>query len=226
MDDIEIRFRNDQVYLLKHHDFSATFFENQISGINYSGYYANFKEIKDSDGAEKCHLPAVNMVFYKAIFNTGGVLQPEEFVNCYYAHYHDLFTITGDMIEYCGKQLSKAAVSARVLRTYPSLVRDFDFFLMLHDSGKFEQVIYSCQQDIQGKDIIIKQRGKEYVVSLFVDTKRSNFFKSIKNAFRHSYESNEIQLPLKLSSARIVGDFMLYSEKDIYLIEERIKKNR
>lgn len=83
---------------------------------------------------------------------------------------------------------------------------------MLVESKKIEQVIYSCMQDIQGKDIIIKDNGKEYVVSLFVDTSRSTFFKRLKNAFRHKYDGNEIKIPLKLDEARKCGDFMLYSE--------------
>ena len=122
------------------------------------------------------------------------------------------------MVEYSGKKFDMDALAGRILRTYPSLIRDFDFYLLLFESNKFEQVIYSCEKDIEGKDIIIKNHGNEYTVSLFVDTVRSNSFKKINNLFRHKDLGNEIKLPLNLKQARRCGDFMLYSKKDIEFV--------
>ena len=140
----------------------------------------------------------------------------------YLNYYSNEFKCTRNRVECFGKSFDIDALSGRILRTYPSLIIDFDFYLMLVESRKFEQVIYSCMQDIQGKDIIIKDNGKEYIISLFVDTSRSKYFKKVKNLFRHNYSDNEIRLPLKLNGARKCGDFMLCSEQDAERVERDV----
>ena len=223
MGNIEIRFRNNQVYFLKNHGMSSEKFENQIKSFKYSDIYEKYKSIKDEYGVEQTHFPAVNIVFYKSIFDNCAVITPDKFFEEYLKFYKNLFALCdNNMVEYSGKKFDMDALAGRILRTYPSLIRDFDFYLLLFESNKFEQVIYSCEKDIEGKDIIIKNHGNEYTVSLFVDTVRSNSFKKIKNLFRHKDLENEIKLPLNLKQARRCGDFMLYSKKDVEFVAKRI----
>lgn len=219
MGNIDIKFLNNEVYLLKTHDMTVEEFESQIADFKYTDIYEKYKDIKDELGVEQTHFPPINIVFYESIFNHSKVIPPQDFVAAYLAYYSDEFKCVGSHVEYFGKSFDVDALSGRILRTYPSLIRDFDFYLMLVESQKFDQIIYSCIQDIKGKDIIIKDHGKKYVVSLYVDTNRSTYFKKLKNAFRHKYDDNEIKMPLKLDEARKCGDFMLYSEQDVERIE-------
>ena len=71
---------------------------------------------------------------------------------------------------YNRKKYKKEALIVRILRTYPSLIRDFHFYLLLMEDGYFQDVIYFCKIDIKGNDIVIRCNNNEYVLSLFVDT--------------------------------------------------------
>lgn len=140
-------------------------------------------------------------------------------MNEYYSLNANELVISGEQVLYRDRTFKKLDLDARVLRTYPSLIRDYHFYLMLLKENCFDKVVYSCKNDIAGKDLIVQHKGKEYVVSLFVKTRRSNFFKGIKNAFRHKYDKNEIQVPLDLNSAEKCGDFFVYSTRDVDVLK-------
>ena len=214
---------NDEAYLLKKHSLSLSEFERQISAIEYETVYEKYKN-KDESGAEKAHFPAVNVVFYRSVFELGSVISPMDLVKDYLRYYEEQFIIKDGSIFYLDKKYSYDSFVGRLLRTYPSLIRDFDFFLKLVESHYFDQVIYSCKMDIAGKDITIRSKGQEYVISLFVDTNRSIFFKRLKNKYRHNYSSNEIQVPLQLKGATKCGDFFIYDDSYIEKVKEYIIK--
>lgn len=223
---IEIRFRNGEAYMHKHHCMTLADYENQIKNIVYQDVYENYKKIKDETGVEAERFPHVNYVFFSEIFNNRKVPSTNDILNLYFEVYGEYFEFhdNGRYLSYKNKVYFYNAVCARILRTYPSLIRDFHFFLMLVEDGSFESVLFSCQYDIEGKDIIIKHNGKEYVISLFVDTARSWFYKKIKNLRRHVYGYNEIQIPLVLNRARKCGDFYVYDEDDLIIVKQRILK--
>lgn len=213
---------NDEAYLLKKHSLTLSDYEDQISKIEYTSIYEPFKQIKDEFGVEKSHFPAINIVFYRAIFESGIVLQPMSLVDKYFDYYKNDISVFNDYVYYINQKFLYSAVVGRILRTYPSLIRDFDFFLRLKESQCFDQVIYSCKMDIQGKDIIVRTGGKEFTISLFVDTARSNLFKKLKNTLRHHYGPNEIRVPLQLRKAVKCGDFFLYDNSYIEKIKKQI----
>lgn len=161
-------------------------------------------------------------MFFEDIFLHKRVPAPEELIDSYFAKYKSYFSFDGDLVTYNSRVYNKDTIIARILRTYPSLIREFHFFLMLTKEKCFQSVIYSCQYDMKGRDIIIKHGSKEFEVSLYVDTKRSRFYKTIKNLRRHLYGKNEIQVPLNLGGARKCGDFYLYDKKHIELVKKRI----
>lgn len=140
-------------------------------------------------------------------------------MNEYYSLNANELVISEEQVLYRNRTFKKLDLDARVLRTYPSLIRDYHFYLMLLKENCFDKVVYSCKNDIAGKDLIVQHKGKEYVVSLFVKTRRSNFFKGIKNAFRHKYDKNEIQVPLDLNAAEKCGDFFVYSARDVDVLK-------
>lgn len=222
---IDIKFRNDTAYLYKHHGMTLAGFEDQISKFEYAKLYENYRCCKDEFGVEKEHFPAINFVFYNYIFTNDFAPAPSALIDYYFDTYKSFFLFCEDnnFIIYNGNRYDRSAVIGRILRTYPSLIRDFHFFLMLQESGKFEQVIYSCKDDINGKDITVKDNDHEYEISLLVDTNRSNFFKNIKNAFRHNYGNNEIQIRLNLKKAASCGDFFVYDESHLKQVEKIVR---
>lgn len=218
----DIKFLGDKVFLLKNIEITSKKLEYMIEKFAYSKFYSCYKSVKDEIGAEKVQFPMINTVFYKYIFETDEVPSPQLLIELYFSFYKDLFVDNGDKICFDGKDYNKESITGRILRTYPSLVRDFHFYLLLKESKLFEKVTYSLKSDINGKDIIITHDKKEYVISLYVDTIRSRYFKEIKDTYRHDYDSNEIRVPLNLSEAKKCGDFKLYFEKHMNIVKERI----
>jgi len=212
---IDIKFMNGEGYLLKDLSLSLEEYENQMKEISYDQIYDAYRAHRDENGVEKTQFPSIIYAFYNIIFNCCKVPTPLELIDEYYLLNSDELEIIEGSVLYRNRSFKKIDLDARVMRTYPSLIRDYHFYLMLVNTGYFDKVIYSCKYDINGKDLIIQHQGNEYVVSLFVKTRRSNFFKGIKNVFRHKYGKNEIQIPLDLSNARKIGDFFVYSSNDI-----------
>lgn len=220
----DIKFMNGEGYLLKTFSLSLYECERQMQQIAYDSFYDAYRTHKDERGVEKTQFPSIIYAFYSIIFNVCKMPSPEELLNEYYSLNANELIINADAVSYKNRIFKKIDLDARVLRTYPSLVRDYHFYLMLVEARCFDKVVYSCKNDIAGKDLIIQHQGDEYVVSLFVKTRRSNFFKGIKNAFRHKYGENEIQLPLDLSNAQKIGDFFVYSSNDIEKVKGIILK--
>ena len=215
----DIKFMNGEGYLLKDLPLSLHECEKQMMEIDYDHFYDAYRSHRDEAGVEKTQFPSIIYAFYSIVFNLNKIPTPTEVLNEYYSLNANELLINGDLVVYRNRSFKKVDLDARVLRTYPSLIRDYHFYLMLTKENCFDKVIYSCKNDIAGKDLIVQHKGKEYVVSLFVKTRRSNFFKSIKNAFRHKYGANEIQVPLDLNAAEKCGDFFVYSKRDIDVLK-------
>ncbi len=220
---IDIKFMNNEGYLLKDIPLSLCECEKQMRLIKYDEFYDHYRSFRDDNGVENTQFPSIIFSFYNIIFCQNKMPSPQDLLKEYYELYDDQITINGSKVYYNGNEYSKECLDARILRTYPSLVRDYHFYLMLVESKTFDKVIYSCKTDISGKDILIIHNDKQYEVSLFVETKRGNFFKNIKNAYRHKY-ANEIQLPLNLKTAEKCGDFFVYSVCHIEKIKKSILK--
>lgn len=218
----DIRFMNGEGYLLKDIMLSLTECEKQMRTIEYERYYDVLRTHRDDAGVEKTQFPSFVYAFYNYVFSQWVIPTPIKFLNEYYSLNCDELFVNAGMVTYQDSTYEKLDLDARILRTYPSLIRDFHFYLMLIEARCFDKVIYSCQKDIEGKDLLIKHNGKEYVVSLFVQTKRASFFKKVKNAFRHQYGANEIQIPLDLSTANKCGEFFIYSSEDVEKIRSII----
>lgn len=216
----DVKFMNNEVFLLKNTGITLEQCLSQIKNIKYDAYYDPYRCEKD-DTVENTQFPPIIFAFYSFVFYKQKIPTPEELVDNYFSINEKEITICKDSIIFREKEYKKKALIGRILRTYPSLIRDFHFYLLLVRENCFDKVIYSCRTDIEGKDIIVKHRGKEYQISLFVKTRRSNFFKDIKNKFRHKY-INEIKIPLELESREKTGDFFLYSKRHIDTVKKHI----
>ena len=218
----DIKFMNGEGYLLKEMPLSLEECESQMKEIDYDHFYDAYRSHRDEAGVEKTQFPSIIYAFYSIVFNLSKIPTPPELLNEYYSLNANELVISGEQVLYRKRTFKKLDLDARVLRTYPSLIRDYHFYLMLLKENCFDKVVYSCKNDIAGKDLIVQHKGKEYVVSLFVKTRRSNFFKGIKNAFRHKYGANEIQVPLDLNAAEKCGDFFVYDIKHVEIIKRTI----
>lgn len=223
----DIKFMNGEGYLLKDLSLSLSQYEEQMRQIRYDQFYDRYRTHRDEYGVEKTQFPSIIFAFYNIVFSQNKIPHPADLLSEYYTINSGELLVDGDKVSYHGTSFNKMDLDARILRTYPSLIRDHHFFLMLTSEGCFDRVIYSCKNDIAGKDIVIQHKSKEYIISLFVQTKRSTFFKRIKNVFRHVYQSKEIPLPLNLDTASRCGDFYVYSDEDIARVKSTIlKKHR
>ena len=216
----DIKFMNNEVFLLKNTGITLEQCIVQIKDIKYDVYYDPYRCEKD-DMVENTQFPPIIFAFYSFIFYKHKIPTPEELIDNYFSINGKEITTYENNVIYRGIKYKRNALIGRILRTYPSLIRDFHFYLLLVKENCFDKVIYSCKTDIEGKDIIIKHKGKEYQISLFVKTRRSNLFKNIKNKFRHKY-SNEIQIPLDLEHIEKTGDFFLYSKQHIDTVKKHI----
>lgn len=223
MNILDIKFMGDNAYLLKSCKITAGELEQTIKAFDYNELYSKYRDYKDENGVEKTQFPPINFVFYKYVFENDSIPSPQNVIDLYFELYEDNIKVVDGNAEMNGVIYNLNALKARILRTYPSLLRDFHFYLMLKECNSFDKVTYSCADDIKGIDITIVHRNQKYIVSLFTDTKRSWSFKKIKNIFRHRYGKNEVKVPMVLDEADRYGDFMLYKKSDVKNVTDKIR---
>ena len=218
---MEIKFKDDQAYLLKSHNISTAEIEEQLRGFNYSSLYTDQRKGKDNL-LEEAPLPLIITAFYAFVFLRCRIPSPEEMIDYYFRFYAKDFQMFPATVGFRDYQFRIETFEGRLLRAYPSLVRDFHFFRKLTEAHCFDSVTYSTKDDFEGSDIVIVHRGKKYAVCLMVSTERSRTYKDIKNAERHVYGDNEIRLFLDMKNARTVGDFYLYGDEHIQELKDLI----
>jgi hypothetical protein len=125
-------------------------------------------------------------------------------------------------------QSLRTGLEARLRRTYPSFVRDIHLNALLKEKNL--QVSYDQDADIaEGVDHTIQYKGKTFYVHGYVGTSRGRFGRRVKSR-RHKFRGMHIDVVLDLGgrSTKKVGDFYLYSEKDVEDLvgemENRLKK--
>jgi hypothetical protein len=128
-----------------------------------------------------------------------------------------------DMIACNGISYDRNGIKNRLLRTYPSLIRDLHFFYLLKNSNKFESVSYSLDADYyNGTDLKIEYQLKSYFISVFISSKRSIDYKN-KKKDRHDYSNiPEIALKPELASLKRVGEFNLLTMKHVEEVIDKI----
>ncbi|WP_342553711.1 hypothetical protein [Paenibacillus sp. FSL R7-0652] len=108
------------------------------------------------------------------------------------------------------------SVLARILRGYPSLVREIHFYCLVSESRSFNHVGYSLNQDVRnGVDLNVGLGGMDYNVSCFVGTKRSQAFRHVKKTMRHTKVKNSIELPLNLSSGKQINGWVFFDKPHV-----------
>ncbi|WP_179036463.1 hypothetical protein [Paenibacillus sp. URB8-2] len=119
--------------------------------------------------------------------------------------------------------LNEAAVKARLLRSFPSLIREIHFYALVKESGLFQEVNYSAKLDVEdGTDLSVKCGGYEYGVSCYVQTERSLEYRRRKRSRPRTPKTNSIELPLDLSSGTTVNGWIFYNRNHVHDLLDHI----
>ena len=119
--------------------------------------------------------------------------------------------------------LDENAVKARVMRAYPSLIREIHFYALVKESGFFENVSYSAFSDIEeDTDISVECGGHNYGISCYVQTERSLEYRRRKRSRPRNPKANSIELPLDLSSGTKVNGWIFYNRNHVGVLLDYI----
>lgn len=214
-DIIDLQIINNNFIQVKEIQFNIEDIEKCIAKIKYNGQGL----IKDNK-VEYAKLPSIAKIFYMFIYNR-IIPTPERLFMAYYNTYFSTIDCNKCNCIINNEIYSIEGVKARVLRTYPSLLRDFHFFVLCYNSKYFDKVKYSFSDDVKkGIDLTVVYKNKEYGVSLFVETPRSKKYKKQKYK-RHDYSFiKEICIPINpFDKNNYIGDFALYNKTHVqYLL--------
>jgi hypothetical protein len=221
---MDIAFFENRVYMLRKFDLSLEECQNQIRQISYDSFYDHYRSCCDEEHVESMNLPYAVFPFYAFVFRYKAIPHPSEFIDEYFNLYDEYFdVIDRNRLKFNDIIVDKRAVVARILRAYPSVIRDFHFYLMLTEEKCFDKVKYSCSGDINGIDIIIVHNDKHYELALYLETGRARAFKRIKDLFRHR-QVKTIAIPLSVDRANKCGDIYLYTREDLEKVKRIIVK--
>lgn len=119
--------------------------------------------------------------------------------------------------------LNIESVKARVLRTYPSIMRDVHFYSLVKESGIFKSVTYDAYKDTQrGIDLVVGMGSQEYNICCYVATRRSQEFRNEKKTNRHAVAPNTIELALDLNGGRDVNGWKFFDTIHIHNMQTEI----
>jgi hypothetical protein len=224
MDIQDIAFANNQVYMLRGFNLPLGECRSQIRKISYDSFYDHYRSYCDEKNVENMNLPYAIFPFYAFVFRYKAIPHPGEFVDEYFNLYDASFdVIDKNTLRFSNAIIDKRAVIARILRAYPSIIRDFHFYLMIVEAKCFDKVKYSCRNDINGIDLTVVHNKQQYEIALYLDTRRANGFKKIKDLFRHR-RVQLISLPLRIDLADKCGDIYLYTKEDLEKVKGKIIK--
>ncbi|MED4588230.1 hypothetical protein [Priestia flexa] len=121
------------------------------------------------------------------------------------------------------KEYDKTAVSARLLRSYPSLAREIHFFQLVKESNAFNDVSYCSYDDVEGGiDFKVMMGGNTYNILCYVETPRALLFRKKKD-FRHMNSIlNAIEMPLNLTKGKKIGNWIVYDEAQVDLLLNKV----
>ena len=221
---VDIRFSGNQVYVLKEMDLTSADVENQLHQIKYSGQ----GRIK-SPKTESNKFPPFALIFFKLLFRHQRIPNEEEF----FQFYKECFFVENEIGElFCNYEgenfkVELEAFKGRLLRTYPSLIRDYHFFLKCKESTYFDKVIYSLKQDyFEGIDITVTSEKVEKHVSLHTKTNRGQYYKTRKYN-RHDYgNKNEIIIEIDLQQSKKVSNFYLYPDETLDKLIQKVEEEK
>lgn len=160
---------------------------------------------------EKFPAPSFTMTFYRFIMENDKIPTQTEFCEYFVNSVPNKEHITAKSKSWASSQSEiETGLKARAARTYPSLIRDLAFSMMLKDSGY--DTFWNPEVDVDCKaDMVINYNDTLYGIAMYTDTKLGNSNRARKlDETEMPSELTKIELPLNLSSGEKVGDFLMY----------------
>jgi hypothetical protein len=149
-------------------------------------------------------IPMMTVSFHRLLFDTGMVPTPDEYLSEYEReNSHFLSSMSDD---------DMGGIRYRVMRAYPSLIRDIHFVCGCREIGC--PAIRTVRDDIAGIDARIPIENGEVKVRLYYDSPRSKSHRMMK-AFAHVMGPDHHDLGLSKDNSIRIGDFFLYSPSTI-----------
>ena len=159
------------------------------------------------NGASSTKVKDINLpLFEKSVGNASYYVKPGTyknyaypFINAFYSYIYENMKVPGEslfinryfeMAKACKSfnltlPFPKNAITGRLTKTYPSLVRDFHAFLVCSDSGNFDRVEYNTIDDYNGTDLTVTQNTQSYRFALCMNSKNSLSELELKWTRRH-----------------------------------------
>ena len=216
---LNVEMCNDHIRQTKELRLSSSLLEETVKHYEYKGE----KRVVDEQ-VENMLLPPIALVFYGLLYECDNVPSPDDLLKAYFKQPY--FSFVADKKVNVNYENNTAlcnieSIAARVLRTYPSLLRDLHFYLLVNESNCFDAVRYSFKKDYEEKiDVQILHNGKWYSVGLLLNSKRSLFYK-FKKQFRHK-QTDVLYVELDKSDCKMCGDYMLYTEHHIKQLQKMV----
>ena len=166
----------------------------------------NWKEKVD----EREWFPSFVDVFYPYIIQNQHMINQEQFLRLYKSTYKETIE------KKCQTETALLFADGRILRTYPSLVRDIHFYKYLINLG--EKAIYNLELDKRrGIDILLERESGYYGLCLYTDTEDGRKNRDKKLLWRESREFvnvTYIDFPVPFLGECNFGRFWLYGDNE------------
>ena len=220
---INVEMFNSHIRETKAFTLSATKLEERLQQFQYDG-----EHLQKDTAVEDTKLPPFALVLYGYLFAYDDFPSPDGFIDEYFNQEYFEYLPDGKVqVTFNNKSAiySLDGIIARILRAYPSFVRDFHFYLLAKESGLFENVRYSFADDYYKKtDIQVQYKGNWYAVGLMLASKRSFFYK-VKKQFRHK-PGKVIYIELEPEQSKQCGNFYLYTDGHIQELHRIVAKQK
>jgi hypothetical protein len=221
----DIKFSNNQCYLLKTSTISAAQIEQEVEGFpHYQTGYPTDRAI------EKMLLPPLIYFFYTFVFEHQKTPPPQALWDCYLGAFTSGDSSEELLLENCNKKISLAGVKGRFMRTYPSLLRDFYLYHIIKESNFFDNVSYSLQSDyFEGLDICVKKESLKMYLNIYLNSSKALFHRSSKKSRMGRSENLglvEIELILSERLLRNVNGYYLPTKKCVDLVIQKFESHK
>lgn len=227
--DYYINFFNDSKneFVEKKINLQNTNIKEQFSNQKYNERYKNCKR---NEALENFMMVPFSFHYYETLAKNAssinGLIIPrvDLFTQTYIEKYckklpNGNYTFKEDFLFRPGNiEFTFQELQGRMLRGYNSYNREIEFCIKAMKKLKDCEISYDLSKDmLDGVDLFIKYKGKQFAIAEYVGTKRAMSFKNIKNTNRHDYSDYEmIDLianfdgPEKNTTS--CGDVLIYSD--------------
>lgn len=184
------RINKDGSVESKPFDVSVKEVECQIGSEPYYLYADHENKFWLEERCDDIHMFLGVTFFYNFIFEHGRIPTQKEFWREYRETYADELTWSWQNGVHCmtvrGKTVTTKRFLARLLKSYPSYLRDYHVFVMMNNSPFYrDKFRYSLATDLDGIDLTVRYKDKDYFFGLDIKTNTSAKFEEEKRTIRH-----------------------------------------